>query len=131
MINQPRSMSSPDPRDPHAVDYRFCPKCGGALRLEKLPKREHEPERLVCEECASVLFLNPNGTVKGHQKISSTDGGFTGSLDNWDTFGHSVANLGDLDGDGTTDIVVGALAVTLVCAEPKDGIKTIPAPQSS
>jgi len=55
-----------------------------------------------------VLFLNANGTVKGHQKISDTEGGFSGTLDDSDHFGTSVASLGDLDGDGTTDLVVGA-----------------------
>ncbi len=55
-----------------------------------------------------ILFLNSDGTVKGHQKISDTAGGFTGVLDNNDAFGISVANLGDLDGDGVTDLAVGA-----------------------
>ena len=44
-----------------------------------------------------VLFLRPNGTVKGHQKISGTDGGFPGVLDISDWFGISLAALGDLD----------------------------------
>ena len=47
-----------------------------------------------------VLFLNADGTVKAHQKISATQGGFTGELDEFDTFGISVASLGDLDGGG-------------------------------
>ncbi|MFH2053498.1 MAG: integrin alpha, partial [bacterium] len=55
-----------------------------------------------------VLFLNTNGTVKSHQKISATQGGFTGILDPYDYFGCSVAGIGDLDGDGVADIVVGA-----------------------
>ncbi len=55
-----------------------------------------------------VLFLNTNGTVKSHQKISDTEGDFTGTLDNYDYFGGSVASLGDLDSDGVTDIAVGA-----------------------
>ncbi len=55
-----------------------------------------------------VLFLNPNGTVKSHQKISDTEGGFTGILDDSDEFGRSVASLGDLDGDGVGDLAVGA-----------------------
>ena len=57
-----------------------------------------------------VLFLNPDGTVKTHQKISDTEGGFTGTLDNADQFGVSVAALGDLDGDGVGDLAVGAYA---------------------
>ncbi len=55
-----------------------------------------------------ILFLNTNGTVKTHQKISDTQGGFTGILDNIDVFGTSVASLGDLDGDGVGDLAVGA-----------------------
>ena len=55
-----------------------------------------------------MLFLNTDGTVKSHQKISDTEGGFTGTLDNEDHFGNSVASLGDLDGDGVGDLAVGA-----------------------
>jgi hypothetical protein len=56
-----------------------------------------------------VLFLNADGTVKTHQKISNTEGGFTGVLDNGDSFGIGVASLGDLDCDGLVDIAVGAV----------------------
>jgi hypothetical protein len=55
-----------------------------------------------------VLFLNDDGTVKSHQKISDTEGGFTGVLDSGDWFGMSVASPGDLDGDGVSDVAVGA-----------------------
>ncbi|MCH8880654.1 MAG: FG-GAP repeat protein, partial [Planctomycetes bacterium] len=55
-----------------------------------------------------VLFLNTDGTVKSHQKISDTQGGFTGILDDSDWFGISAASLGDVDGDGVTDLAVGA-----------------------
>ncbi len=55
-----------------------------------------------------VLFMNADGTVKAHQKIRATAGGFTGSLDNGDEFGSSVAALGDVDGDSVGDLAVGA-----------------------
>ena len=55
-----------------------------------------------------ILHLNTNGTVKSYQKISSLSGGFTGELDDGDLFGASIASLGDLDGDGTLDLAVGA-----------------------
>ena len=55
-----------------------------------------------------ILFMNTDGTVKSEQKISDTAGGFNGILDNSDTFGASVAGMGDLDGDGVTDLAVGA-----------------------
>ncbi len=55
-----------------------------------------------------VLFLHPNGTVKSHQKISDTAGGFMGGLDDFDGFGSSVASIGDLDRDGSVDLIVGA-----------------------
>ena len=54
-----------------------------------------------------VLFLNSNGTVKGSQKIASGVGGGP-VLSDGDYFGRSVASLGDLDGDGVTDLAVGA-----------------------
>jgi hypothetical protein len=56
-----------------------------------------------------VLFMNANGTVRTHQKISDSDGSFTGILDNGDYFGYALTALGDLDGDGTSDLAVGAV----------------------
>ena len=57
-----------------------------------------------------VLFLDPNGSVKSHTKIGSNAGGFTGVLDDVDLFGAGLASVGDLDGDGTGDLAVGALS---------------------
>ena len=51
-----------------------------------------------------VLFLNTDGTVKDHQKISSTQGGLTGPLSDADYWGNTVASLGDFDGDGLCDL---------------------------
>ncbi len=53
-----------------------------------------------------ILFLNSNGTVKSHNKISTVGGGFTGALSNGDNLGHAMVALGDFDGDG-----LGSLAV--------------------
>ena len=51
--------------------------------------------------CVYLLYLNRDGTVKAHAKISDTSGGFTtGLLDDIDNFGRSLAYLGDVDGDG-------------------------------
>ena len=55
-----------------------------------------------------ILFMNADGTVKSHQKISATEGGFEGDLDDGDSFGVALASLGDLDGDGVSDLAVGA-----------------------
>ncbi|MDP6947101.1 MAG: integrin alpha, partial [Myxococcota bacterium] len=55
-----------------------------------------------------VLFLNPDGSVKAESKISSSGGGLSGPLDVGDHFGSSLTTLGDIDGDGSQEIVVGS-----------------------
>jgi hypothetical protein len=55
-----------------------------------------------------LLLLTVNGSVSSHGKISATAGNFTGDLAAYDRFGTSLASLGDLDGDGVTDLAVGA-----------------------
>ncbi len=55
-----------------------------------------------------ILFLRANGTVRTQQKISQFEGGFGGVLDDGDWFGAFVTAIGDLDLDGTEDLVVGA-----------------------
>src|SRR5262245_38742643 len=48
------------------------------------------------------------GNVLSSQKISDLAGGFTGVLDDADEFGNAVGHVGDLNGDGKQDVVVGA-----------------------
>lgn len=55
-----------------------------------------------------ILSVNADGTVRSESKISATSGGFGGSLADLDRFGSSLAAPGDLDGDGLTELVVGA-----------------------
>lgn len=54
-----------------------------------------------------VLFLNANGTARASQKIATGTGGGP-PIANLDRFGSSTTALGDLDGDGVTELAVGA-----------------------
>ena len=40
-----------------ADDYRFCPRCAGALERRVL--KEREPPRHVCAQCGFVFYLDP------------------------------------------------------------------------
>lgn len=56
-----------------------------------------------------IIYLNTDGSEQGWDKISDlVDDGTILDLDNSDYFGSSVAPLGDWNGDGIQDLVVGA-----------------------
>ena len=54
-----------------------------------------------------IMFMNTDGSVDSTVEINdSTENG--PDLNSNDAFGESVENLGDLDGDGVNDLIVGA-----------------------
>ena len=55
-----------------------------------------------------ILFMNNDGRVNGRQKISFNTGNFNGDLHDGDRFGSAITNMGDLDGNGISDLAVGA-----------------------
>ncbi len=55
-----------------------------------------------------ILFMNADGTVRDNQKITMSEGGFTGTLTTGNNFGYGVAGIGDYNGDNIPDIAVAA-----------------------
>ena len=55
-----------------------------------------------------LLFLDPNGGVKSHAKISDVAPGAAPALASGDNFGRGVTALEDLDGDGVIELAVGS-----------------------
>jgi 8-oxo-dGTP diphosphatase len=53
-----------------AEPYRFCPYCAGALRARAL--KQGEPERMSCQGCGFIHFLDPKvavGTIIRHKGL--------------------------------------------------------------
>lgn len=55
-----------------------------------------------------ILFLNFDGQVLSRQKISDLSGGLISALQDGEQFGSALANIGDLNADGITDLAVGS-----------------------
>jgi len=54
-----------------------------------------------------ILSLDSDGSVVGEVLIGEGSGGFTLPIAFQGDFGHALATLGDVDGDGVTDLAVG------------------------
>ena len=89
-----------------------CANVGGDLNgdgvLDLVVGAHYDPDGASMTGAVYVVFLQTNGNVLSHQKVSASHGGFTGSLAGSDYFGVSTASVGDLNGDGVLDLVVGA-----------------------
>jgi cysteine-rich repeat protein len=95
--------------DGFAIEVAFLGDLDGDGVSDMVAGARHDDDGGTDRGAAWILFLHSDGTVKSHQKISDTQGGFTGGFDDFDLFGESMAALGDLDGDGVGDLAVSAI----------------------
>jgi len=52
----PSSLEGNPPMPPRD-NYQYCPRCGAALSLKVI--KPHEPQRLFCESCRFIFYLDP------------------------------------------------------------------------
>ena len=71
----------------HEPPFRFCPVCSGALEPRLL--KASEPERLVCQQCGFVFYLDPKVAVA---TVVVDDEGRTG-LGSWPRIAEIPKNL--------------------------------------
>jgi len=57
---------------------------------------------------AWIVRLNEDLSVQSADRVSQSDGGFAGTLDDGDSFGAALLAVPDLGGDGIADLAVGA-----------------------
>lgn len=57
----------------------------------------------------SGALSSQDETILSQLEIGDGTGGFGGTLDDFDFFGGAIEPIGDLDGDGVVDLMVGAV----------------------
>ena len=77
----------------------------GDFAVGALGDDDNVPGQVLDYGACWILFMNRNGTVKSHYKISRSSAGLP--LDPADEWGRAVRELGDWDLDGIPDIMVG------------------------
>lgn len=54
-----------------------------------------------------LLLMNADGTLKGTREISPGKNGLPASMDLTSNFGRCITNMGDMDGDGVSELAIG------------------------
>ena len=61
------------------------------------------------DDAVYIHFMNRDGNIKATHKIAGDTDVYGPNLSNDNYYGSSIANIGDINGDGITDIAVGAI----------------------
>ncbi|MES9970477.1 MAG: integrin alpha, partial [Candidatus Thiodiazotropha sp.] len=75
---------------------------------KRLPLFQLYPVVLCLALMVTGCSISYSTDVDSEQKISEENGNFNGNLNEGDQFGLALANIGDLEADGVTDLAVGA-----------------------
>lgn len=97
-----------DPGDRFGRDHAFAGDIDNDGILDLVIGARSDDDGAVDAGAVYIAFLNADGTVKAHQKISMLEGGFSETLEAGNFFGYGVAGIGDYDGDSIPDIAVTA-----------------------
>ena len=109
-VRQSASVRPPDgsPGDFFGGALAFLGDLDGDGDVELAIGADHADDGGPDRGSVRIVSLAADGTARVRSTISATSGGLTDLPADGDLFGHSVAALGDLDGDGRAELAVGA-----------------------